>query len=71
MNYRSHIFYCFPTGNYQVDPASSTYIVIVIKINFTAPHWIQIAILYIFYTQRWFTNLFLFHFQIKDSNTHA
>ena len=30
-----------------------------------------VTILYLFYIKRWFTNQFLFHFQTKDSDTHA
>ena len=51
--------------------ASNTSIIVSVQINFTASKSTQTVVLNLFYIERLFTNLFLIHFQTKDSDMHA
>ena len=59
----------------SVDSASSTSIIVSVQIDFTASKSTQTIVLHISFLHRacaqLFTNLFLIHFQTKDSDTHA
>ena len=57
--------------NYQITRAHSTSITIVRITYFTVVISIYLIVLYLFCINQPFSNLFLFHFQTKDSDTHA
>ena len=57
--------------NNQLAVACSMLIIILRIIYFTVVLCVHVTVLYLFYIKQWFTNLFLFHFQTKDSDTHA
>ena len=52
----------------SADSASSTSIIVSVQI---ASKSTQTVVLNLFYIERLFTDLFLIHFQTKDSDTHA
>ena len=50
----------------SVNSASSTSIIISVQIDFIASKSTQTIVLYLFYVERLFTNMFLIHFQTRD-----
>ena len=46
-------------------------IIVLTIIYLTVVLCVHVTVLYLFYIKQWFTNLFSFHFQTKDSDTHA
>ena len=73
ISYQNRTLYQIPIGyhNYQIAIASSTSIIIVRIVYFTIAVCVYIMVLYLFYIKWLFTNLFSFHFQTKDRDTHV